>query len=434
MPLKSGSSQKVVSANIKELVEAGHPQKQAVAIAEREAGKAKNAATGAGGANTFVPSLGDDKKQPVDFDKDDFHTLEGIPIFDAHDGHEEGLDLNFDEDLLKQIIEQCNARIADTGDHVPVTAGHTSDDGPEPELLGYASNFKLGQIGKDKPRACIMADLQIHKSKMEKVKSLPRRSIELWPDLCIDPVVLKAADKHVIDSVALLGAQRPARDLGLLFQKNRNSKTRYTREIYHKENMSPEDVKTCVEALMSTPEFEFLKELMAQKQAAAEPAQMREEEAEHYSDDPAKDEEAAKEQQEPDEEQLDPAKLRMQRDQQVRRYAKLESQYNALAKEVETLKRGERVAQRKAELLQLEAEGFVFDMADELEYVSDLEPARYSKHLSKIKKNYKKAPVGINIKPAAVPAEGGLPTGAADPQEVMRQAAMRASEKYQGRK
>jgi len=38
MPLKKGKSNKVISANIKELMKSGRPQKQAVAISLREAG------------------------------------------------------------------------------------------------------------------------------------------------------------------------------------------------------------------------------------------------------------------------------------------------------------------------------------------------------------------------------------------------------------
>ncbi len=39
MPLKKGSSQKVISSNIKELKDAGYSHQQAQAIAMKEAGK-----------------------------------------------------------------------------------------------------------------------------------------------------------------------------------------------------------------------------------------------------------------------------------------------------------------------------------------------------------------------------------------------------------
>lgn len=41
MPLRPGKSKKIVSQNIREMVRAGHPQKQAVAAAMRKAGKSR---------------------------------------------------------------------------------------------------------------------------------------------------------------------------------------------------------------------------------------------------------------------------------------------------------------------------------------------------------------------------------------------------------
>lgn len=41
MPLEKGKSKKVIAKNIKELVKSGRPQKQAVAIAYKQARKSK---------------------------------------------------------------------------------------------------------------------------------------------------------------------------------------------------------------------------------------------------------------------------------------------------------------------------------------------------------------------------------------------------------
>jgi hypothetical protein len=41
MPLKKGKGKKTVASNIRELVNSGYPQKQAIAIAMNQAGKGK---------------------------------------------------------------------------------------------------------------------------------------------------------------------------------------------------------------------------------------------------------------------------------------------------------------------------------------------------------------------------------------------------------
>jgi len=41
MPLKKGSSQKVISSNVRELIRSGHKREQAIAAAMKKAGKSR---------------------------------------------------------------------------------------------------------------------------------------------------------------------------------------------------------------------------------------------------------------------------------------------------------------------------------------------------------------------------------------------------------
>ncbi len=398
MPLEAGSSKSVISHNISEMVAAGHPHDVAVAAALHNADKFAYA----GGNNTSTPELThactcDDKdKCKCAYGKEeDFVTYARVPIFDEHKGSEDGLDFDFDVPMLQKIVDRANHRMKDTGDVVLVTDNHSSDEQEAP-ILGYADNFEVAPFGEVSKRHAIYADLHIRKDKEERAKELPRRSIELW------------LDDMTADNIALLGSTRPARDLGL-FEKKLSEKNRYQRVFSQRESMTPEEItKHVMEAMSAMPEIEYVRECMKHQEAKHSEEEVKSEEEAMKDDE--HHEEVAEENLEHAED-LEPAKLRMQRDQERRRYAKLETEYKALFDKVSLMERKSRVAERKSDLLGVEQEGVMFDFAEELDLISDMEEDKYQKHLGHMRKRYQRSPVGAQfIKPAAIPVEGGKPT------------------------
>ena len=146
----------------------------------------------------------------------DWIIVHDVPVLDEHrlhipadkDGKQAARVVDVNRDLLMRLAANNNRNIRETGDWVPLTEGHTTDDGPEssqPEILGYADDFKVGQLFNTE-RLALLARFRISKDpeKLKKAKNLPRRSVELW------------LDREEINPISLLGSTAPERNLGLL--------------------------------------------------------------------------------------------------------------------------------------------------------------------------------------------------------------------------
>lgn len=139
-----------------------------------------------------------------------------IPVFKEHTEYEldeESPDYGkvidqFGPAELREIVDNCNKRYRQTGDACPLTLGHTRKGRPEseqPEIVGYAINFKLepGADGKQ----WIFCDFFFYPhldvdGEGGLLEQYPRRSVELFPK------------ENVFDPIALL-RRTPELDLGL---------------------------------------------------------------------------------------------------------------------------------------------------------------------------------------------------------------------------
>ena len=159
-----------------------------------------------------------DVRAPGQFDGKDFETRTNVPIFAEHrTTAKDGRELNFGFAELQAVCDRCNRRIDETGDYATVCIGHTPDPDSMakganmPEMVGFAGPFRMGMMPPSptgKQRYAILADLHIMAEDAAKLRKYPRRSPELWLE-----------DKYedmFLDPIALLGAEAPRLDMGLL--------------------------------------------------------------------------------------------------------------------------------------------------------------------------------------------------------------------------
>lgn len=158
------------------------------------------------------------------FPEGEFVTLTNTPVFAEHETKaRDGRTLKFGRSELQMIVNRCNRRIRETGDYAAITLGHTPS--PEekergvkmPDLVGFAGPFRLGIIGEPgaRQRYAILADQHIFKDEVNRVKKHPRRSPELWLE--------DTYQEMFLDPIALLGAEAPRLDMGILYSAHRHA-------------------------------------------------------------------------------------------------------------------------------------------------------------------------------------------------------------------
>ena len=234
------------------------------------------------------------------FSDTEFVHLPDVPVFAEHETvTRDGKKRKFSRAELEAIAERCNRRIRETGDYAALTLGHTPSPEAQakgveqPELVGFAGPFKIGRL-PNQERFAILADFHVYRDDLARVKKHPRRSPELWLE--------DRYEEMFLDPIALLGAEAPRLDMGLLYSAQRHGrlvekyaaagpaaastfvpshgdKTDYMgKNCYAADDdsqptskpqgagmLTPEDVKQVVDAIYATEPFQFL---MSQFQAS----------------------------------------------------------------------------------------------------------------------------------------------------------------------
>ena len=306
------------------------------------------------------------------FNSTDYMILENIAVFD--DLPVEGKCPGFTSEELQAICDKNNERYADTGDATPLVLGHTMDvsETEQPPIVGYATNFYVGEIGLLNPRKAIYATFNVLKQYAEVVKQYPRRSIELFKNKIIDPI-------------ALLSASAPAKYLGLLsFSQNGESVTKY----FSEDNMElTEILNQLMPLLEQTDVYQFVRSKMASD--ACPKCGDKEDDDTAAPDEPAvmeEDDEEKKEEPSPDKEE----------EKEKEEFAVDESATKFAAYETAIAQLTQRVRQHDREKMLLSL-GVEIDVDEELKFSEDFDDDKFNVHLTRIKKNYSRPPVGIKF-------------------------------------
>ncbi len=340
----------------------------------------------------------------------EFVIRERVPVYDAHEleitDPRTGKVVRTEKVTkarLQKIADARNAKIERTGDESPLIVGHTRRGVPEweqPPIVGYACEYEVGDHPDD-GRPTLYARMKFYAScdvggkelsAEEIMRRFPRRSAEIW------------LDDNDLDSISLLGPTTPARYLGLVRNAKADAPDTETPDM--DPTAAPAAAPAAAPPAMDLPTFlAALTELIAQAGGGAggapppAPASPPPAPAQ-YACGPTN---AAL----PDEPKLE--KVRMQHDQDAIRVRRVEEENAALKSEFANLKFQYQRECREKDVIQLEAEGYEVDRAEEVDRLAPLSQEDYVRELGRIRKYHRRIPAGM-IRTADLPKPPGQNT------------------------
>ncbi len=217
-----------------------------------------------------------------------------------------------DVNRIKAIVQENNLRIADTDAYAAIIDKHTAPPNqpvpegheapPPPKTIGFSGSYRIGMIGRIHPKFALFADEYRSRDALQVFKDRPRRSVEV--------LTLRANGRSYIDATAAL-SEAPRLPLPVQYSPGSHVTERYQAEAvfadaerYEGEGayaggsntflpgggfgpnkntdkfgavpgetpvqqtesdvmpLGPEDLQQIVQAIQSTPQFQFLNTLM----------------------------------------------------------------------------------------------------------------------------------------------------------------------------
>ncbi len=283
-------------------------------------------------------------------------------------------------DRLQTIADLRNKKIAETGNDSLIIVGHTKPGLSEWEqakrcpTVGYADNYEVGEHPKT-GTPTLYARMKFKRSAKvgdesltaeEIIDRFPRRSAELW------------LEENDLDAISVLGPTTPFLDLDLLRMARAADPDVAVAAPPVEPAMNPE----CQQLIGDL--IAFLESKMGGQEQAAAPG------APPAGGPP---EAPAQFSRETDRE-------RIHREQEAIKLRHTESEVAAIKAELAATKLQYQRTRREQDLIQLEAEGYDLDRAEELDRLQTLPDETYTAELGRMKKRYQRMPVGATIRTA----------------------------------